>query len=156
MSIKTYITSLVIDLRYVMDSQVCSIHGLTKYNKCFDKNSLDNARWRCGKCQTESVTKRRREIKVLAVNYKGGNCNECGYSRSIAALEFHHRDPAEKDFAIGGKGLTRSFESLKVELDKCDLLCANCHREEHARQDSDYIGIDVAASLGYLFDEINN
>jgi formate-dependent nitrite reductase cytochrome c552 subunit len=48
-------------------------------------------------------------------------------------LEFHHLEPSEKDFGIGSKGHTRSFEKIKLELDKCNLLCANCHREEHSK-----------------------
>jgi formate-dependent nitrite reductase cytochrome c552 subunit len=47
-------------------------------------------------------------------------------------LEFHHRDPTQKDFSLGHAKMT-NFEKVKSELDKCDLLCANCHREEHAR-----------------------
>ena len=61
------------------------------------------------------------------MEYKGGKCIVCGYNRCITALEFHHLDPSEKDFAIGGK--TIAWDKLKVELDKCVLVCANCHRE---------------------------
>jgi HNH endonuclease. len=56
----------------------------------------------------------------------------CGYSRCIKALEFHHRDPAEKDFAPGGSYVL-GWERIRQEFDKCILLCANCHREEHDR-----------------------
>ena len=61
--------------------------------------------------------------------YLGGKCVECGYNKCIAALHFHHREG--KDFGIGKKGVTRSWEKVKAELDRCDLLCANCHAEEH-------------------------
>lgn len=81
----------------------------------------------------EAVHKRRVDIKRLAVEYKGGKCEICSYSKSIKALEFHHTDPTQKDFAISGGGKTRSFDKMKVELDKCLMLCANCHREEHER-----------------------
>lgn len=77
------------------------------------------------------VSSRRQKLKALAVEYKGGQCELCGYSRCLRALEFHHRDPNEKDFAIGSKGVTRSWEKTKAEVDKCALLCANCHREIH-------------------------
>lgn len=69
----------------------------------------------------------------MAIAYKGGKCEHCGYCKCDKALEFHHRDPSEKDFGISYKGETRSFDRIKVELDKCILLCANCHREEHER-----------------------
>ena len=55
----------------------------------------------------------------------------CGYNSCIAALEFHHRDPTQKDFTIS-KIKNRSFDmKVKQELDKCDLLCSNCHKETH-------------------------
>jgi hypothetical protein len=91
----------------------------------------------------------------MSVAYKGGECNDCGYSRSIAALEFHHRDPNEKEFAVSVAGTTKSFERIKVELDKCDLLCSNCHREEHARLDGTFIGTDNFLIAASYFDEIN-
>ncbi len=72
-----------------------------------------------------------RRRKQQAVEYKGGKCELCGYSKSLAALDFHHRDPDGKDFQIAGT--RRTIEGLQAELDKCSLLCANCHREEHER-----------------------
>ena len=68
----------------------------------------------------------------MAVSYKGGCCQVCGYDRCIEALEFHHLDPSQKDFGISKKGYTRSWEKVKEEVEKCILLCANCHREAHA------------------------
>lgn len=69
----------------------------------------------------------------MAVTYKGGKCERCGYDRCIDALEFHHIDPVQKDFTISAKGYTRSWNKVKAELDKCIMLCANCHRELHAQ-----------------------
>jgi predicted HNH restriction endonuclease len=74
---------------------------------------------------------RQRERKQEAINYKGGKCQLCGYDKYKGALEFHHIDPTKKDFALSAGRLT-SLEKLKPELDKCVLLCANCHREVHA------------------------
>ena len=67
----------------------------------------------------------------MALEYKGSKCQSCGYDRCKRALEFHHIDEGSKDFGIGFKGETRSWEKVKSELDKCILLCANCHREVH-------------------------
>lgn len=78
-----------------------------------------------------SVQRRRNKIKEMAIEYKGSSCKICGYNKCNAALEFHHIDPNEKDFAIGNKGHTKSWESVKKELDKCIMVCANCHRELH-------------------------
>lgn len=80
-----------------------------------------------------AATKRRRkEIKKKAIEYKGGKCQLCGYDKYEGAMDFHHLDPNKKDFAISAKGITRAWEKVKEELDKCVLLCANCHRETHA------------------------
>ncbi|QTO46333.1 hypothetical protein [Burkholderia latens] len=75
------------------------------------------------------------KLKEMAVEYKGGKCERCGYEKCLKALQFHHTDPSKKDFGIAESGHTRSFEKMKIELDKCLLLCANCHCEEHARLD---------------------
>jgi len=74
--------------------------------------------------------KYRRDIKQKLVDYKGGKCQICGYCKCIDALDFHHINPEEKDFSISGG--TKSFEHVKSELDKCILVCSNCHREIHA------------------------
>ena len=75
------------------------------------------------------VSKRRKKLKELAVEYLGGSCSLCGYNKCLSALEFHHRDPKQKDFGLSSS--TKSIESIKRELDKCILVCANCHREIH-------------------------
>lgn len=75
------------------------------------------------------VAKRRQALRERAIAYKGGACQICAYNRSHAALDFHHLDPMEKDFAISAK--MTSFEAIQKELDKCVLVCANCHREIH-------------------------
>ena len=88
--------------------------------------------WRtayCKKCMVQYQTGRARDVKYQAVIYKGGKCERCNYDRNFSALEFHHKDPAQKDFNITHK--CSSFEKIRPELDKCELLCANCHREEH-------------------------
>jgi len=87
----------------------------------------------CIKCKNKAATDRfRKNQKVKAVSYKGGCCELCGYNKSIQALQFHHRDPNEKDFGIAAGGHTRVWDKVKLELDKCVLLCANCHTEVHA------------------------
>lgn len=68
-------------------------------------------------------------MKLMAIEYKGGKCLLCGYDKYRGALELHHVDPKTKSFALGHKGYTRSWQKVKEEIDKCVLLCANCHRE---------------------------
>jgi len=80
----------------------------------------------------KAVSLRRKRLKEMAVQYKGGKCVFCGYARYMGALDFHHMDPAKKDFGLSMQGLTRSWEKVKQELNKCILVCTNCHREIHA------------------------
>jgi transcription elongation factor Elf1 len=79
----------------------------------------------------KSVSDRRRKVKKLAIDYKGGKCVRCGYNKYIGALEFHHTDSNEKDFNISKSGHSISWERVKKELDKCILVCSNCHAEIH-------------------------
>lgn len=69
--------------------------------------------------------------KNILIERRGGKCVCCGYDEHPAALDFHHEDPASKEFNIAA-GLRRSMEALEREADKCILLCANCHRIEHS------------------------
>ena len=107
----------------------CPRHGLTLYTW---KNS--EKRYRCKRCIHDAVHRRRYTIKAQAVEYKAGQREICGYDKCIDALEFHHLNPEEKDFGIGCKGYTRSWEKVKNELDKCIMICSNCHREIHAKE----------------------
>lgn len=84
----------------------------------------------CSFCNRELSKKRRNEFKKWCVEYKGGKCQLCGYDKYFGSLDFHHRDPNEKDFEISANW-KRLKETTTIELDKCDLVCANCHREIH-------------------------
>ena len=107
-------------------TRVCKIHGETDYYIRKDSNT-----GRCRKCMVDDVQRRREKVAAMALEYKGGKCYVCQYDRCSQALEFHHTDSSTKDFTISS-GHTRSWERMKKEIDKCILLCANCHREVHA------------------------
>lgn len=84
----------------------------------------------CKKCHNKNTKERGKRNKQKYVDYKGGKCERCGYNRCLNALDFHHINPKEKDptfenFRYWG------IEKAKEELDKCMLLCSNCHREKH-------------------------
>lgn len=79
----------------------------------------------------KAVAERRRRLRDMALEYKGGKCNLCGYKKCKWALVFHHIDPKKKEFGLSVRGLTRSWEKTKAELDKCILVCSNCHFEVH-------------------------
>jgi len=68
-------------------------------------------------------------FKEKAVQYMGGCCATCGYKRCMSALHFHHINPHEKKFNISQKS---NWNEIKDELDKCILLCSNCHIEVHS------------------------
>lgn len=75
---------------------------------------------------------RRLRYKQRAVNLLGGKCTKCGYNKCIAALDFHHIDPLQKDKSIKDI-ILRKWNIIENELKKCILICSNCHREEHYR-----------------------
>lgn len=103
-------------------------------NVC-DKPMRDNRRNVCGSC---SVIKAQRKKKIKAVQYYGGKCIGCGYNKCPGSLHFDHRDPSTKVVAPSYAIMRWSWERAKKELDKCDLLCSNCHGEKHwMRNDSE-------------------
>jgi hypothetical protein len=79
----------------------------------------------------DAVRKRRKKVRMMALEHKGGRCEICGYSRCPEALEFHHLEKGGKDFGLSDKGYTRSWDKIQAEINKCVLLCSNCHREIH-------------------------
>jgi transposase len=88
----------------------------------------------CKKCFNEDRKIRSRKLKERAVKYKGGKCSICGYSKCIQALEFHHKDLSKKDLNFKSSK-SWGWGRLKKEIDKCILVCANCHREIHHLDD---------------------
>lgn len=107
-----------------------------KENKCIEdfykRRKKEGSSSYCKLCTGRQVLERQRRVKVLAVEYKGGKCVKCGYNKYIGALDFHHLNPKEKDFSIASIKQYAFSEKIRNELDKCILLCSNCHREEHA------------------------
>jgi hypothetical protein len=96
--------------------------------------------------QLKAGWKRKLTLRIIRkkewVTYKGGKCTRCGYQSCVQALTFHHVNPELKRFYLtdGGQKLGaygqgcrgRTKEEIYEELDKCALLCANCHAELHA------------------------
>lgn len=87
---------------------------------------------RCKPCVAADKRLDRQAFKRQCIEYLGGRCTSCGYDRCIAALDFHHRDPNEKEFEISRYRHWQFGDAIRRELDKCALLCRNCHAEEHA------------------------
>ncbi len=78
----------------------------------------------------KKVSEHRLRNKKRLVKLKGGKCIVCGYNKCLAALEFHHRDPSKKRFCVTMTNMTKAWSKVLKEAEKCDLLCANCHREK--------------------------
>jgi len=75
------------------------------------------------------------ERKKQLVRLLGDGCSICGYNKNVAALDFHHRDPSQKKFNLDIRNLSnRRIEKVVEEVQKCDVICANCHRELHCPQ----------------------
>lgn len=104
-------------------TQECPRHGVTVFVR------ESRGYFRCKLCRVEAVSARRRRAKDLLVSEAGGCCQVCGYARYAGALQFHHIDPTEKQFAFGRRGLAMSIDGFREEMRKCVLLCANCHAE---------------------------
>jgi len=84
----------------------------------------------CKECFNNYCAERWISRKKEAIQSKGGKCEMCGYDKYYGALEFHHKNPTEKD-VDWSKLRLRSKQKINEELNKCMLVCANCHREIH-------------------------
>ena len=78
------------------------------------------------------VAIKRRKVKNRAIDYKGGKCIKCGYHKCNRSLSFHHVDQSEKDFSVSDFYFW-SWGRIEKELDKCVLVCNNCHGEIHEK-----------------------
>lgn len=85
------------------------------------------------KRHTKWQTKARKTRKKQLTKMLGGKCNKCGYCECLEALTFHHLNPNIKKFTISSKNLLKKWEMIVKEVQKCQLLCLNCHTELHAK-----------------------
>lgn len=96
------------------------------YNNYYKKENKGTSK---GNIPNEYYKNKRFEIKKFLVEFKGGKCEICGYSKSLRALQFHHTNPKEKDFNVGG--VIKINDEVIREINKCILVCSNCHSEIH-------------------------
>lgn len=90
----------------------------------------------CKACNYESHILRIKSTKLRLVKMKGGKCLECGYSKNLSAMDFHHRNPEEKEYSWAELiTMFGQWDKVLAEVEKCDLLCARCHRELHHPDD---------------------
>lgn len=101
-----------------------------RYNHIMSTTRKDNRTYADRKEYIKkAVSKRRRVLKLRAIECCGGKCQLCGYSKHPGVLDFHHVDPTTKSFGISSGGFSRSWANIEQEVKKCVLVCANCHRE---------------------------
>jgi predicted HNH restriction endonuclease len=86
------------------------------------------------------VAENRRKNKRRGVELLGGRCQRCGWDEHVAGFHFHHKDPSQKEFRIAS-GNTIAWDKIKTELEKCVLLCSNCHAVVHATSDPEWVVI---------------
>ena len=103
--------------------------------KEFETIKYGGARKFCFECspntgRASAITSLRHKSKEIGINKLGGACKKCGNTKAYL-LDFHHKDPKEKEDALATIAKNYNFELYFSELEKCDLLCANCHREFH-------------------------
>lgn len=118
----------------IKENKICLKCNILKPNTDFYKKS-ENGRHTnsyCKECVKTGVTILKKNFKQECINYKGGKCIICEYNKCNSALEFHHINPEEKDFHISDTTAHKLNNKIKLELDKCILVCANCHREIHS------------------------
>jgi hypothetical protein len=90
-------------------------------------------RIRCNSCTTKM---RRYRVRLRAIDVLGGKCERCGWQGPPSGFDFHHKyDMSFRISCVANK----SWELVKKELEKCELLCATCHRVHHAEGYEDSI-----------------
>lgn len=112
--------------------------GIPEYralcDDCWNARGRERARASRVKLTSQKMD-RSRKRKQECIKYLGGECRTCGYSKCSKALTFHHTDAESKGFNISAR-TDAPWEVVREELDKCVLLCFNCHMEEHCLLDN--------------------
>ena len=96
------------------------------------ENFYSSHNYYCKKHWNQELYKRniQRFIDYLNNKRQGVKCEKCGYDKGFWGLAFHHRDPSQKEFSLD-RNRGKNKDDLYKELDKCDVLCHNCHAEVH-------------------------
>lgn len=105
------------------------------YKKHKNKSTLSSI---CKDCSNQNTVKKMITTKLRMMEYKGNQCARCKLTveeSHYSVFDFHHNDPKEKDKSLV-QMRSYSWEKITTELDKCSLLCANCHRLTHAELNS--------------------
>ena len=107
--------------------KTCNVEG--------EKNFYKSMKWYCKSCWNKKTALRTKNNAILLKMEQGGRCVKCGYDKCMDALQFHHLDPKQKEFSLGQKRQS-TLSVLRKEIEKCILVCANCHAEIHANNEN--------------------
>jgi len=114
--------------------KVCpKCNNLKPLSEYYKRTNRDDYNGYCKKCSNDYHTERIKNVKIKMVQYKGGKCNDCNIElndNNYCIFDFHHLIPSEKDPNFN-KIKFQKWETIKNEIDKCDVLCSNCHRLKH-------------------------
>ena len=105
---------------------------LTEYHSAGIINGKKYYRGDCKVCQRSVIKNRQKSIREDYIQWKKTlKCNRCGFN-DYRALQFHHeRDKEGNISSMMRSGF--SMESILIEAEKCEVLCANCHQIHHSR-----------------------
>lgn len=137
----------------LIDGKICrvcnTLKSLSNFNKnktcslgvtstCKDCTSKRVAEWYKSnrKKRQDRMNERNRKRKRLVVEHFGNKCLDCGRTYPQCVYEFHHLNPSEKDWNPS-QSLSHSEERMWQELNKCVMLCSNCHKIRHFARESE-------------------
>ena len=114
------------------DSHSKSFHKKSSHCKTcaalYRKKRIEIFGYKPSKTSKQKQRQRILRNKIKSIQYKGGKCTKCGYNKSVYSLGFHHINPSQKEYDPASL-MGYSWKNIVKELDKCILVCANCHRE---------------------------
>ena len=134
-------TRVVRNRKYCLDCSPFGLHNTRQIHIVEERELSKGYCKQCGRkladnysyptCSVCYVNKHRAMVRQKALEYKGGKCCVCGYNKTYHALSYHHVNPNNKEFELSSNHSV-SWERMKKELDKCILVCRNCHAEIEA------------------------
>ena len=115
--------------------------GARLYEKCEDYITIYIYMYKSGNIKTYWRSRSRSKIKnrnkkgrEILKNLKVNGCAICGYNKCSNSLDFHHVNPEDKKFQLVATEMFRPPLTLVEELNKCILVCKNCHYEIHTKE----------------------
>lgn len=113
-----------------MEKLCTSCRYLKNVSEFYSKGKSGQSQHICKKCYNNYCMDRWSKRKSEAVASKGGICEMCKTEYPDCVFDFHHKEPSEKEYSWP-KMRQLPVDKMNKELDKCVLLCANCHRIHH-------------------------